>query len=622
MKENDFRTLNICNFRNLGAYHTKEKDGRAFLKINRSLERDKLGGLVLVIGANNSGKSNVLEALDRANTQKYTNDDYTDFTYSRVNPHVSINVANGKYVIEEGMTLTSLGDVRNYSGNMVSVFEKIALEYQSYLIYCSKYGKVDYGVYRSKIQNEIYNLGECLGIQSKELVTAIISDRTDVTGWNVEKILQNINDRNEIGWDHVRITSRGISYSPELDVEGDLGKLNKSPFSDDYGYHLSNKVIKYSRKELKQNDLSCKPGAISPFFKRLLEIMEIDPSAITNAYSEYGGLRTRLEDDMNRKLEEISDDFNNLFNFSDKKYSMAVRLEKENIDFFINYGNKIPRNLNRQSEGFRWLFDFYFGLIKSNSFQPGSIILIDEFGNSLNFNTVRELAEILRNYAKESGVTFVMATQNPMAIDIRHLDEIRIVTPQDDGSAVIMNNFDEFGENNHDVLEPVINGLTVSRNYLRTENRTTVFVEGSTDYFYLNAMAEMRRTNGADCDLDFIPINGIGSRKSDLNETLKTIKPIERNPLILVDGDAAGEDFSKKAEKMNVKAITLSEIFDGQKKEIEDLFSEKDAERLSVHRKSFDAAACFSQDIAKEYASLDEETKSNFEKVLEYLLLA
>lgn len=51
------RVLEIEKFRNLGL-DKKEK-----LIINKSLEKGKMGDLVILIGANNSGKSNVLDAL-------------------------------------------------------------------------------------------------------------------------------------------------------------------------------------------------------------------------------------------------------------------------------------------------------------------------------------------------------------------------------------------------------------------------------------------------------------------------------------------------------------------------------------------------------------------------------
>ncbi|WP_233707336.1 AAA family ATPase [Helicobacter cetorum] len=55
------RFLEIKNFRNIGVKDEQEKCERLYL--NNSFSNDKLGGLVLIIGENNTGKSNLLKAL-------------------------------------------------------------------------------------------------------------------------------------------------------------------------------------------------------------------------------------------------------------------------------------------------------------------------------------------------------------------------------------------------------------------------------------------------------------------------------------------------------------------------------------------------------------------------------
>ena len=235
--------------------------------------------------------------------------------------------------------------------------------------------------------------------------------------------------------------------------------------------------------------------------------------------------------------------------------------------------------------------------------------------------TVKELAGTLRRFGRENGITFVLATQNPMAVDMSHMDEIRLLVPMDDGSTRILNNFDHFGEEgDHDVMAPVLSGLTVSRNFMRTENRRTVFVEGSTDYFYLNAFSEMFRSEGEVIDIDFIPMNGLGSRTDDPKVLLGQLTAVERYPLVFTDGDRAGEAFKKAAEKMNIHPSNVSEVFEGRKKVIEDLFTQKDAEKLDVGEKSFDTAACLSYRIPSMKGDLDEETCDNFRRVIDYIM--
>ena len=58
------RILQIDKYRNLGF---KQK---ARLVLNTSLEKGKMGNLIVMVGANNSGKSNVLDALISFGKQK------------------------------------------------------------------------------------------------------------------------------------------------------------------------------------------------------------------------------------------------------------------------------------------------------------------------------------------------------------------------------------------------------------------------------------------------------------------------------------------------------------------------------------------------------------------------
>ena len=144
----------------------------------------------------------------------------------------------------------------------------------------------------------------------------------------------------------------------------------------------------------------------------------------------------------------------------------------------ISCGPNKSLNLDHQSEGFRWIFGFFINFLMSKKFVAGDIVIVDEFGGLLNFGTVAELTEILREFSRKHGITFVMATQNPMAIDIDHLDEVRMVVPRDDGGSDILNDFTEFGRGEcTDVLRPIVASMTVGRNFLRSENRSTVFVE-------------------------------------------------------------------------------------------------------------------------------------------------
>ncbi|MCQ2086053.1 MAG: hypothetical protein MJY54_01295 [archaeon] len=175
--------------------------------------------------------------------------------------------------------------------------------------------------------------------------------------------------------------------------------------------------------------------------------------------------------------------------------------------------NDIQENIEYQSHGFHLILQFLIQTTIENSLNFGDIVTIDNFGDLLNCG-IKYIITFLRKIARERGVTFVLATQNPMAIDVRHLDEVRLIIRHDNGVSTITNNFDRASYGSHDTIKPLLDALTIGRNYMRTDDRKTVFVEGITDYFYLNSMCEILRSKEEgdykNLDIDFIPINGLG----------------------------------------------------------------------------------------------------------------
>jgi len=200
-----------------------------------------------------------------------------------------------------------------------------------------------------------------------------------------------------------------------------------------------------------------------------------------------------------------------------------------------------------------------------------------------------------------------------MAVDISHLDEVRMVVPRNDGSSDILNDFTEFGKGEcMDVLRPIVASMTVSRNYLRSEERVTVFVENYRDYFILSGFS-------ASSDLDVIPVNGITDTAS-AKDLAKVLRSIERNPILLADEDLHGKEFLDELKSEGVKVYTVSEIFEGKKESLIDLFSEDDLSVLPIEGASFDTMVSVSRSMSSD-KGVSKKTKENFCKMLDYISL-
>ena len=627
----DWRYFNISNFRNIGVYAGTEKgsEDRSFLKLNRGLSRDEIGGLVLLLGLNNSGKSNVLAALEKWQTKAINDGDIPDFLVQKKQPVLNMNVANGKYIF--------LPENKDYDYSIIEFIGSIENRSKIY----DYYTKLGQTISPDAIINITNNM---ISIMRNYVSTQEENIRgSRIVNGNGNTLLNNNIARN-IATFVVPIKDEIISYckngekiydilsSAVINMEELLPLImvvsdDKKTFSGNFGYNLSQKVYRYQQKHISDSELKCRGNDLNEFFKTILSIMNTKYEDFMEMYRNSlntKGVRKLFQNECNKKLSELSKDFNDLFTSDpDNEYRFEIEFETEFIFFTIYRGGVPMTNLDRQSDGFRWIFDFFINFLKKVHFSPGDIVLMDEFGYNLNPKSIKMLTYKLRDIAQSNGLTFVIATQNFMIVDTDHLDEVRLIVNKPNGNTEIINDFDKFEHENHDILEPLLDSLTVSRNFLIKPGHQTIFVEGTSDYFYLTAFTKYLEKNSKELNVSFYPINGVGKKFSDFKETAEELLRIDKNPIVLVDGDTNGTNFKKHCiEKKKISSImTLTDLMGDKVVLIEDMFSEEDRKKLCIDEKSFDRGSIFAQHFDKYVGMCSDETKENFEKLIDKVIM-
>ncbi len=128
---------------------------------------------------------------------------------------------------------------------------------------------------------------------------------------------------------------------------------------------------------------------------------------------------------------------NKFYDYSKKSTTYEIKLE---IHDCRKSDNQKPIILSEQSTGFQWAFNFMFGFlynVGSNfSFNHNIIYVMDEPATPLSVPARKEFRKFLKEYAHKNHVTFVLATHDPFLVDTDHLDEIRIVEKETEGSAI------------------------------------------------------------------------------------------------------------------------------------------------------------------------------------------
>ncbi len=611
------RALYLTNYRNIGFGESER------IVLNRSLELGKMGDLVVVIGANNSGKSNVLNAIYSFGKQAFNDNDITTLFYEEKyqTPQISLSCKDGSDEYTWRLTQGKPSTHECFSPGIKPTVIQNRQELASILTYLQSNWNY----------NRYYNtdpvVDQCATLLGKieDCPLKIIQSEADAIIKNIAKA----EGKKDIIQD-IKAKFKDSEFVKRMD-SGNAQKRLEDQYRKKYGIDFFPTVLRYEDTPIKNSQLSCLQTELSKnaFLQAVFKCIGISQNRIKNTYDAFrkqnnkGALYT-LEKEINHKLTALSDHFNQLYFAENDTYGFGISLESERIFFYITRGEG-DLSLDYQSTGFRWFFNLYFNLLCKNELQPGDIIVMDQPGMDLHIKGREELRKFLKGFARRNDLTIVIATHEPSMIDLDCLDEIRVVSVQNN-IAYICNDFAAIDPDDPDCLKPIKEALTVENHILFDPDMDLVFVEGITDYNYLLAFKNLLKAD----NLAFLPIQGVGNaQKTDIAERQKNIiqaliRLKKHNPILLVDADKAGLDMKKRceSEKTDLRVCTLADI-DPAFKTIESLFDTEDQNKLGLvdengkYIKNSSLSSVIKNNI--ESYSLSEVTKENFLKVLTYL---
>lgn len=572
---------------------------------NTTMESGISGGIVLLIGPNNSGKSNVIKAL-----QCYANPDQIDAScvsenHSDKKPMLKLYIheEEGHLVQEKSKGSIKISLVKDNGETTVVRNEYNLKAKQAAQAILEAYNKNPYNTTLPLLKRKIDAHEKLTEKEATELHKFVPTVDKDIL---------------------LEISELPI---PQADVSGKIEeKLSL----------FNNKIVSYEPTvewDLTNGSLLTKPEEIkkSVFYTSIFKLSEISLSDIEKAYASCKAPKhtrkdlDKIEEKTNKKLNDIADQFNKIYKSSKNNYRFEISAESRGDIFFKIFEGDEQILLDYQSTGFRWFFNFYFSFLSSNTLSDNDIILMDEPATHIHPRGQAELVEFLREFSQNNNLTFVISTHSPFFIDVDYLEELRVVS-KDNAIAKIENMFTAIDKNDSDCIKPIKEALTVEKRVLYDENNTLVFVEGITDYIYLTAFKKCFQKK----NIFFIPINGLGGDKKDMKRTIDELVKIRKTPVILVDGDDRGKGFKKMAE--GVATICLSDI-EEKFTEIEKLFDPADVEKYSIYdivqdnsegqkkpkkRDSFVNAVNFKKSISGT-AALSDETVENFKRLFETL---
>lgn len=657
----NYRRIAIKNYRNIGF------NDSTYLTLNRTLDKNMLGNVIILVGPNNVGKSNVLKAIESFGTRTGTNRDFPESCFDEnVEPSIILELKNDKglkieipFIIKSDKNASNNNIINETSKIYRPLFVEFANNVENLFNEFITFARENRYTHADSLSNILQK-----GINEELLTHITILAENDhiINNFDANK-LELINElAAHIHYDF-RLTAvdegsseaymvsyydlsddRIIDSFREEYIKKIKQTLDTKPsyfssncelsteqinFESEYGYSTIPTIYNYMEhhKEFKSEDMNFEYGSTNEFVKIVLKSIGEDPDILDKINDKTDKTDTYLFSkplkEINNKLKIISKRFNDLYFCDRLEYSFEI-IPGKKIFFNMNHGSK-DCNLDSQSTGFKWFFNFYFNML-NNNLKPGDIILMDEPATNIHVSGQIELMNFIRDFAKAHGYTFIISTHMPFLIDCDHLDEVRIVVGDNDGNSRIENDFTVISDGEKegdtdkgaDTLDVILKNLTIGRHIMYDPRNMTVFVEGITDYNYLVAFKSLFDVK----NIHFIPINGVKNKDLD-----KKLLAIVRKPILLVDADPAGEICKKKYKDTDLDIISLREIegltiAPGKENfEIEDLFTEDEIESIPL-KKEYDSSSTFKNNIKIQYAdTLSESTKDNFKKVLNHLLI-
>ncbi len=358
----------------------------------------------------------------------------------------------------------------------------------------------------------------------------------------------------------------------------------------------------------------------SRFYKKLFTSLKLNAKIVKDVYlkeSSVPGVLDEFKEKCNNELRDIVTKFNRLyFNGGKECYDFKLVLDQNNMKFLIKDSGKLV-NLDSQSVGFKWFFNFFFNMLTDSELEEGDIVLLDEPATNLHGQSQVELANMIREFGIKNGITFVISTHSPFLVNLDHLDEVRIIK-KDDSTTSIINQFALIDTDNP--ISPVRNSLFVDEFVLLDYARNKVFVEGINNYNYLTGFKNiLTGDDGIKFEklFHFVPIQGSFGDKDALGrfDELGSRYP---GSMLLVNDDHSGNQVINYIEtnNINLNVVKLSEVHQGAE-QIEDLFADDDLKYVLDN--SNYKSTNFKKSLLVDNDIVSNETKNNFKEVMKRL---
>lgn len=376
---------------------------------------------------------------------------------------------------------------------------------------------------------------------------------------------------------------------------------------------------KYTKKYLEDNTQS------KQMLKYLLKTIGITFEDLKQYWSlSKDDDKYNFVDEFNKKLDILMLEFNKFY--KQENVIFRVNFDNDSLNFVVKTNNKFL-NLSERSNGLKWYLNMYIQLIaKTQKYHiENYIVLLDEPGVYLHVNAQKEILQLFEDFtSKENQIIYT--TQLPTMIYQNDLYRTRTVIKDEFGNSNIGNKYYSLPHkmgSKMETITPILNAIGMNMGYsfsAMDNKKINIITEGISDYNYLKAFL-LQITY--EKEYNIIPSTGV----NNIHNLVSILIGWGYNFKILIDQDKEGRKEYKVL--VNKLLVDLNDILfvDGTNTEntknisIESLFSENDKNIIGINNKDYEEEkAYYSLELLKKVENnelcFDDETIKNFDNLI------
>ena len=512
-----------------------EKIGEAWFPFIR-IDLDEV--VTAVVGANESGKSHLIDAIQRA----LTGEDIHRSDFCRYSSLFSVELGELR-VPEFGVQLTV--DTEEERGALTKAIPKAAIDRSFTLLRLDGERNIlidSAGDEVTLTARQLASLQNHMPVPFRLETDVPIPDSLSIDGL-ITKTNRKLTSRTS-RWDFIEFFQKSSLTKPEQIAEKAdeiLGLLNKT----------EQRAAKEATPKVSGQDLGR---------KLLFEVSNIDPSRIADLRD---ALRAGVEGRVGGLVEEMNRAIARHLNFTrwwrqDSDFQLRIAPRERELVFTIRDRTGTDYSFSERSRGLMYFLSYYVQLrAHARSSGRAELLLLDEPDAYLSNTGQQDLLRILEHFAYpdtgEPRSQVVYVTHSPFLINKNAAHRIRVLDKGTDreGTRVVR----DIARNGYEPLRSSIGAFVAETAFIGGAN---LFVEGVADQVLLAAVTTALRERGVastrTLDLNEITIVPAGSASSVPYMAYLARGRDEKKPacVALLDGDEQGRDAQKRLSRGDV----------------------------------------------------------------------